>query len=212
MHHPLHERFRIAGLQQHAAGPGEVEYPALTAFRRRDAAAFDRAAQLELGAEVVGDDVAGVDRDDLLGLQVDDVHGAVDADQRLAVTGRPQAEATLTAEQVGHAAPLRVDLDTGGVGDPATAAQEKRPLRGDGDGYRVAGQQAGDVDPTAVLRCGVGGDEERPAAEKAAGQAFQDAALRLGFELDAGTVRDHGAALHPQRLTWREIAAGDGER
>jgi hypothetical protein len=91
-------------------------------------------------------------------------------------------------------------------------AQEERPLRGDGDGYGVAGQQAGDVDPPAVLGGGVGGDEERAAAEQAAGQALQDAALRLGLELDAGAVRDHGTALHPQRLARREIATGDGER
>jgi hypothetical protein len=65
-----------------------------------------------------------------------------------------------TTEHVGHAAPLGIDLDTGGVGDPATAAQEERPLRSDGDGPGVAGQHAGNVDPTALLWCGVGGDEE----------------------------------------------------
>ena len=63
-------------------------------------------------AQVVGDDVAGVDRDHLLELQVHDVHGAIDADQRLAVAGGPLAEAAFTAEQVGHAAPLSADLDT----------------------------------------------------------------------------------------------------
>ena len=53
--------------------------------------------------------MAGVDRDHLLGLQVHDVHGAIDADQRLAVAEGPHAEAVL---QVGHAASLSVDLDT----------------------------------------------------------------------------------------------------
>src|SRR4029453_9075482 len=123
----------VAGLDHPPAGAGEVEDEPLARLQRLDRAALDGAPQPGLHAGVVGDDVAGVDRDRL-----------ARAEHDLALTGRLQDESALAAEQVLRAAPAGLDVHAVRVGDPAAAGDVEGPVRGDGHGDDVAGQVGGD--------------------------------------------------------------------
>ena len=158
----------------------------------------DGAAHLEPHVERVRDDMPGVDGDDLAVLEVDDVDRAVDADQRLTLPAGAETETTLAAEQVRHPAPLGVDLDAGGVRDPAPATQEERLLRRDVDRdgvTRAARRRRRPSRPAAGAVYVVTKNEPPPSMLRL--QAGHDAALRLGLQLHAGAVGDHGAALDP---------------
>src|SRR5664279_6192894 len=122
-------------------------------------AASDVYKRQELDAQVVRDDVAGVDDDLFTGLEVDDVERAVHADDDLPLAGGLQAEAALATEQVLGAAPLRGDLGAVRVRDPAALRHEERPVGLDVHADDVAGQHACDIDPATLGRCGVRGDE-----------------------------------------------------
>ena len=116
------EGFGVTRLQEHASRPVEVEDPALTGLHSIDwiVTTLHSSAHLELQVQGIGNDVAGVDRDDLVLLEVDHVDRAIDAAQRLPLPRGAEAETAFATEQVGHAAPLSVDLDTRGVSDPAS--------------------------------------------------------------------------------------------
>lgn len=100
---PSSERAGVAGLRENASWAGEVEDKSFTGLHRLNGAPLNGAPHVEIHAEVVGDHVTGIDRDCLAWLQVDDVDRAVDGQHYFTVATCPQAEASLTAEEVGHA-------------------------------------------------------------------------------------------------------------
>jgi hypothetical protein len=203
---------RVARLEEEPARAEEVEDEALARGQRRERLPLHRAAQAEVDAEVVRDDVARVHDDRLAGLEVDDVQRAVHADDDLALAGGLEAEAALAAEQVLAAAPLGRDLGAVRVGDPAALRHEERPVGLDVDGDDVAGEYAGHVDPTALRRGRVRGDEEGLAREDGPLEARHEAAAGGDVELDSGTGGHHRAGLDTCGFSWSKVEPTHGER
>ena len=120
-------------------------------------------------------------------------------------------EATLAAEEVVGAAPLRVHREALLIGEPRAARHCQGSLgRGVDDGD-VARQDRGDIDPATVDGAGVRRDKEGVAAEGAAAQRLEEASLHLGIKRHAIAHGGHGTGLNLDVLTRGERASRERE-